>query len=37
VDCPNHDDICAIGAQNEPVCLLRHDVRRVLCNILKQR
>jgi hypothetical protein len=37
VDCPNHDDICAIGAQNEPVCLLRHDVRSVLCNILKQR
>ena len=25
-DCPNHDDICIPGSQNEPICALRHQV-----------
>jgi hypothetical protein len=24
--CPNHDDICIPGLQNEPICALRHQV-----------
>ena len=27
VDCPNNDDICIPGPQNEPICMLRHQVR----------
>ncbi len=26
IDCPNHDDICIPGFQNEPICTLRHKV-----------
>ena len=26
LDCPNHDDICIPGLQNEPICALRHEV-----------
>lgn len=26
IDCPNHDDICIPGLQNEPICALRHQV-----------
>jgi hypothetical protein len=27
VDCPNNDDICIPGPQDEPICMLRHKVR----------
>jgi hypothetical protein len=27
VDCPNNDDICIPGPQEEPICMLRHQVR----------
>lgn len=26
IGCPNHDDICIPGLQNEPICALRHQV-----------